>query len=353
MNNSGYEGNYRKHNTTGTGIGLSLVKDLVTLYHGIIYVDSEIDKGSEFSVILPIDISYFKNSEVDTTCSEENTKSPSEENSDIVINQEEFSSKEPSLPSILVVEDNEEIIQLIQRLLNKDYQTFCATNGEKALSVLQKKKVDLIISDIMMPGIDGVQLCRLVKNDVAYSHIPIILLTAKTEEKDRADAYESGADAFISKPFNLNVLHARIKNLLKKRENIAKEFKNHLVFEMKEMEFTDLDREFIQKAIDCVNRHIEDSNFDQQQFSDEMNISKSTLYNKLKNLTGLHTSAFITNIRMKTACQIMDQNPNIRISELAYAVGFNDPKYFSACFKKEFNIRPSEYIDRFTHKIKE
>ncbi|HAR39208.1 MAG TPA: hybrid sensor histidine kinase/response regulator, partial [Porphyromonadaceae bacterium] len=201
---------------------------------------------------------------------------------------------------------------------------------------------------VMMPEIDGIELCKLLKNNIEYSHIPIILLTAKNEEKDRADAYESGADAFISKPFNLSVLHARIKNLLRNRERIARDFKSLLVFDMKEMHFTDLDEEFLQKAIDCVNRHLDDSEFDQQQFSEEMNVSKSTLYNKLKTLTGLHTSAFITNIRMKAACRIMDQNKNIRISELAYGVGYNDPKYFSSCFKKEFNMRPSEYIERFS-----
>lgn len=248
----------------------------------------------------------------------------------------------------MVVEDNAEILQLIHRLLNRDYHVLTATNGKEAMLILEHEKIDIIVSDIMMPEMDGVELCRSLKNNIEYSHIPIILLTAKTDEKDRADAYESGADAFISKPFNLNVLHARIKNLLKSRERIARDFKNQLVFELKDLEFTNLDEEFIRKAIDCVNRHLDNTEFDQQQFSEEMNVSKSTLYNKLKTLTGLNTSAFITNIRLKAACRIMDQNRNIRISDLAYAVGFNDPKYFSSCFKKEFNMRPSEYIERFS-----
>jgi len=191
----------------------------------------------------------------------------------------------------------------------------------------------------------------MLKSDIEYSHIPIILLTAKTDEKDRAEAYESGADAFISKPFNLNVLHARIKNLLKSRERVAHDFKSQLVFDMKEMNITNLDETFLQKAIDCVNHHLDDSEFDQKQFSEEMGVSKSTLYNKLKSLTGLNTSAFITNIRLKAACRIMDQNRQIRISELAYAVGFNDPKYFSSCFKKQFNMRPTEYLERFTGSV--
>lgn len=345
-----YEGDYRRHKTTGTGIGLSLVKDLVTLSHGTIEVVSEPGQGSEFIVVLPIDISYFEESEIDLS---EQTGQP-----DMVVDENEISAgtvitdkKQMKLPSVLAVEDNEEILQLIQRLLSNDYQVYTAMNGKEALLILEHEKIDLIVSDIMMPEIDGIELCKLLKSNIEYSHIPIILLTAKKDEKDRADAYESGADAFISKPFNLNVLHARIKNLLKNRERIARDFKSQLVFDMKEMNFTNLDEDFLQRAIDCVNRHLDDSSFDQQQFSEEMNVSKSTLYNKLKTLTGLNSSAFITNIRMKAACRIMNQNRGIRISDLAYAVGFNDPKYFSSCFKKEFSMRPSEYIERFSGSV--
>lgn len=345
-----YEGAYRQHGTTGTGIGLSLVKDLVTLSHGTIEVVSEPGKGSEFIVILPIDISYFDESEIDLPFNREAQE--------VIVDRPLPDIEEPlneakrgNLPAVLVVEDNEDILQLMQRLLSNEYQVYTATNGKEALVMLEHEKIDLIVSDIMMPEIDGIELSRMIKNNIEYSHIPIILLTAKTDEKDRADAYESGADAFISKPFNLNVLHARIKNLLKNRERVAHDFKSQLVFDMKEMNITNLDETFLQKAIDCVNRHLDDSEFDQQQFSEEMGVSKSTLYNKLKSLTGLNTSAFITNIRMKAACRIMDQNRNIRISELAYAVGFNDPKYFSSCFKKEFNMRPTEYLERFSGSI--
>ena len=157
-----------------------------------------------------------------------------------------------------------------------------------------------------------------------------------------------GADAFISKPFNLAVLHARIRNLLKYKERKAHDFKNQLVFEIKELDYTSIDEDFMQRAIDCVNRHLEDSDFDQPQFVEEMGTSKSTLYKKLKSLTGLNTSAFIRNIRLKAACRIMEEKgSSVRISDLAYAVGFNDPKYFSSCFKKEFGMLPTEYQERF------
>lgn len=358
-----YEGQYRKHHTTGTGIGLSLVKDLAALSHGTVSVESDLGAGSEFTVVLPIDISYFNDSEIDRSSPEESedqvdNKMPRGEGDD----PEESGSTETGAPekskeearaAVLVVEDNEEILQLIQKLLARDYQVYTALNGKEALLIMEHEKVDIIVTDIMMPEMDGIELCKRLKNDINYSHIPLIMLTAKSDEKDRAIAYESGADAFISKPFNLKVLHARIRNLLKSRERIATDFKSQLVFEIKDLNVTNLDEEFLQNAIECVNRYLDDSSFDQQQFSEEMNVSKSTLYNKLKTLTGLNTSAFITNIRMKAACQIMDQNRNIRVSDLAYAVGFNDPKYFSACFKKEFNMRPTEYLERFTDTVKE
>lgn len=214
--------------------------------------------------------------------------------------------------------------------------------------MLENEDIDLIVSDVMMPEMDGMEFCKYVKGKLEISHIPVILLTAKNKEEDRAEAYEVGADAFISKPFNLSVLHARIRNLLKYKERMAHEFKKQLVFELKDLNYTSLDEDFMQRAIDCVNNHLEDCEFDQPQFADEMKTSKSTLYKKLKSLTGLNTSAFIRNVRLKSACRIMEEKGNsIRVSELAYAVGFNDPKYFSACFKKEFGVLPSEYLDQF------
>lgn len=244
--------------------------------------------------------------------------------------------------------DTSEILQLIEKLLGKHYHVLTASNGMNALHVVKGKLVDIIISDIMMPEMDGIELCKTLKGTIEYSHIPIILLTAKTEEKDRATAYESGADAYISKPFSINVLQARIKNLLISRERVASAFKGQPVIELKNLKFTDLDKEFLQNAIDCVNKHLNSVAFDQELFAKEMNVSKSTLYNKLKTLTDLNTSAFITNIRLKAACEIMNQNPNIRIADLAYDVGFNDPKYFSSCFKKEFTMRPSEYLEKIS-----
>lgn len=340
-----YEGDYRKFNTIGTGIGLSLTKDLVELHGGSIRVESEIGRGTTFLVSLPIVRDFFKEEEID-----EEAVIPAQK----AVTYEEVDAAHPvgeereKSHSILVLEDNEELLQLMVKLLGRDYRVFTAENGKEGIVVVENEDIDLIVSDIMMPEMDGIEFCKYVKAKLEISHIPVILLTAKNKEEDRAEAYEVGADAFLSKPFNLTVLHARIKNLLKYKERMAHDFKNQLVFEAKDLNYTSLDEGFMQRAIDCVYRHLEDCEFDQPQFIEDMGTSKSTLYKKLKSLTGLNTSSFIRNIRLKASCQIMEEKGyNVRISELAYAVGFNDPKYFSSCFKKEFGMLPSEYMERF------
>ena len=346
-----YEGDYRKFNTIGTGIGLSLTKDLVELHGGTISVESEVDHGTEFMVRIPIERSYYDEEQIDDEAISlmQNPVNYEDTQEDADVETQEVTIK---ANTILLVEDNGELLHLMTKLLSRKYNVFTAQNGKEGIAVLEKEDVDLIVSDVMMPEMDGIEFCKYVKGHLEMSHIPMILLTAKNKEEDRAEAYEIGADAFISKPFNLTVLHARIRNLLKYKERMARDFKNQIVFEVKDLNYTSLDEDFIQRAIHCVNNHLEDPNFDQAQFADEMRTSKSTLYKKLKSLAGLNTSSFIRNVRLKAACRIMEEKgTNVRVSELAYAVGFNDPKYFSSCFKKEFDMLPSEYIERFIQNV--
>ena len=334
-----YEGDYRKYNTTGTGIGLSLTKDLVELHKGTITVKSEKGQGTEFIVHLPIGHSYFEQEQIDE---EPATETEREEET-----ESEITDKDTIAKTILVVEDNKELLQLMKQLLRHTYQVIMAHNGQEAIAIVDNEEVDLIVTDVMMPVMNGIELCKYMKGRLEYSHIPIILLTAKNLEEDRAEAYEVGADAFISKPFHTSVLRARIRNLLKKREQTVYDFRKQLIFDAKELEYTNLDKDFVQRAVDCVNRHLTEEGFDQSQFADEMDTSKSTLYRKLKSLTGMSTSGFIRNVRLKAACRLMEeQKENIRVSELAYATGFSDPKYFSVCFKKEFGVSPTEYFEQ-------
>ena len=350
-----YEGDYRKFKTIGTGIGLSLVRDLIVLHHGTISVESEEGKGTVFTVNLPVLRMSYAEDEIEEslptnaeeTRNELMTEEFKDDISDDIEEENEESVTPKALRSLLIVEDNEELLQLMTKLLGADYIIHTANNGKEAVEVVEQEEIDLIVSDVMMPEMDGIEFCQYIKNKFETSHIPVILLTAKNKEEDRVEAYESGADGFISKPFNLSVLHARISNLLRSRERMGKDFKKQLVFEAKELNYTSVDEDFLQRAIDCVNRHLDEPEFDQARLLEEMHMAKSTFFRKLKSLTGLSYVSFIRNIRMKAACRIMEEQKHIRISELAYAVGYNDPRYFSNSFKKEFGMLPSEYLERF------
>lgn len=341
-----YEGDYRRFNTIGTGIGLSLTKDLVTLHKGDISVESEVGKGTVFCVKIPVAPDFYTDSEIDDY---NYVSTPT--NFQLIDNKQVIKTQKEKEHTLLLIEDNEELLQVMVKLLSREYNIFTAANGREGIRILEDEHIDLAISDIMMPEMDGIDFCKQVKNSFKISHVPIILLTAKNREEDRIAAYDSGADGFITKPFNLNVLHSKIKNLLKSKERAVKEFNKQFVIEYGSANYTSLDEKFLNRAVECVHEHIDDADFDQQQFANALNISNSTLYKKLKSLTGHNTSSFITAIRLNTACKIIEEKKKkIRVSELAYAVGFNDPKYFSACFKKEFGMIPSEYLENILSK---
>jgi YesN/AraC family two-component response regulator len=249
----------------------------------------------------------------------------------------------------LLVEDNIELLMLMYNLLKHEYYISTAQNGREALEVVAKTDLDLIISDVMMPEMDGNELTRHIKEDPNTSHLPIILLTAKTQESDRKQSMLLGADDYITKPFKMRDLKLRITNIIENRKRIRREFKASTVEESRQkakMPSPTADELFLKKAIDCVYNHLDDSDFDRDAFASDMSTSASTLYNKLRSITGMNVSAFIRNIRMKEAKRLAQTQPDLRVSDLAYKVGFKDPKYFSTCFKKEFGLQPSEFIEQ-------
>ncbi len=358
-----YDGDYRKAHTVGTGIGLSLVKNLVDLHHGNIFVDSVKGEGTTFTVILPIQQTAYTAGEMEDGIANTSNgqvtaeSSPSAANNALhqttqgdenaenkAVQGKEHSDEDVS--TILIVEDNEDMQFLLQQHLAKQYHVITANSADEALPLLEEHAIQLIVSDIMMPGMNGYEFCSKIKSTFEYCHIPVLLITAKQTAADTIMGYESGADAYLTKPIDLGVLDSIVASQLQRLKRTVVDYRKQLVFDAKELNYTSMDEKFLQQAIDCVNKHIADFDFSLNTFVSEMNMSRTTLTDKLKSLTGQTPVAFVNNIRLNMAARIVDEKGKTRVSDLAFAVGFNDPKYFSTLFKKKFGVSPLEYARR-------
>ena len=332
-----YSMDYRKDTKSkGTGIGMALVKALVDLHKGSVQVESTLGTGTTFVVTIPIN---------------ERSYTEAERLSKSFTPQEMPACNRPDEQKrILIVEDNAELRHVIALQLARLYTVDTASNGVEAQQKLADHAYDLIVTDWMMPEMDGTELCRYVKTNIEYSHIPVIMLTAKSSIEDKITSYDLGADAFISKPFEVSLLVSRIENLMKGKERLIRNYaQSEDSVQLKSITYTSLDERFIRNAVKIVEENISNEEFSLDDFVDVMNVSKSTLYRKIKSLTGMSTNEFIKDIRLKHACRIM-QGKRMSISEIAYMVGFGQPKYFTYCFKKKYGILPSEYMDRHVGK---
>ncbi len=363
-----FDGDYRKQNMPGTGIGLSLTHDLVKLHHGDIQCESQEGEGTTFTLTLPIRKSAYAPDEIDNSDkpnavnqeairqASQETKQDSQPASDdkpklTPVRQSIFIRKNVS--KILVVEDNEELLVLMLQVLSKNYHVFTAKNGKQAMSIIMKEKLDLVVSDVMMPIMDGIELTKQLKSDKSFWQLPIILLTAKNKEEDKTEAYAVGADAYITKPFKFDELEVRINALLANRKKMIEKIQAEISLQTSAedeaqaaLHLSNPDQAFITRATEVVIQHLADGDYNREAFAKDMAMGESTLYNKVKATTGQTVIAFITSIRLKEAQRIIRSNPNILISDVATQVGFNTPKYFSKCFKKEFGIFPKEYAEQ-------
>lgn len=344
-----YEGEYRRFHTSGTGIGLSLTKDLVTLHHGRIEVSSTVEGGNTFTIIVPVGKEAFSEEEIDEAISQDEVwdmeKDVTLDTASVDILSLENSGKEDRRkPVLLLVEDNEELSEVVARRLSEYFEVIKASCAELAWDEIGQHEIDIVVTDVMMQGMNGFDLCRKIKDTFETSHIPVIIITACSTAMDRVKGYEVGADGYLCKPLNMEVLLAKIANLLKKRDTSGGDSRKKLVFEAKEVNYTSQDEAFLRKAVECVNAHLSDLDFDTAQFVAELGVSRSTCNDRLKELTGMTPLSFISSIRLQAAFRMMQEKKKIRISDLAYAVGFNDPKYFSQCFKKKFGFLPKEYM---------
>jgi DNA-binding response OmpR family regulator len=320
----------------GSGIGLSITKEFVKLHGGIITVESEVNAGSCFTVLIPVVQIHSAATHPDIDKVIESL----ERESDELITIEQSAHKKPLL---LLVEDNEDFRVYLKDNLKITYQIIEAQNGRDGLEQALKYLPDLIVSDIMMPEMDGIELCKKVKADRTISHTPVILLTARTNEEQKMEGFEIGADDYITKPFNFDILQSRIKNLIHQREIFHKDFRKLIEVKASDIKITSMDERLIQNAIKFVEQNISDADFSVEDLSHELGMSRVHLYKKLLSLTGKAPLEFIRTIRLQRASQLLEKS-QLTISEVAYKVGFNSPKYFAKYFKEEFGMLPSAYL---------
>lgn len=327
---------------SGTGIGLYLCKRIIQLHNGKIEVRNQASGGASFRFIIPIERRMTSVVSLDGESIEMTPASQTDEN-DVI--SEDISKGKPVL---LIVEDNSDMRQYIRSILSDEFNVLEAPNGVVGLEVTNRYLPDLIISDIMMPEMDGMEFCKRVKTTFTTSHIPIILLTAKSSTDTQIESFQLGADAFLVKPFDEDLLKAIIRNLSEKRKRIQLNFAENMDPETLNFDSESLDKKFIDKALRVVKENYTNPDFDVTEFMDAMGISRSLLHKKLKNLAGQSASRFIRIYRLNIARELIIKNQinhSLNISEIAYEVGFNDPKYFTRCFTKHFGIQPSSFFD--------
>jgi DNA-binding response OmpR family regulator/anti-sigma regulatory factor (Ser/Thr protein kinase) len=331
----------------GTGLGLALTKELVELHKGQIKVESSEGKGSTFTVTLPLGKDHLKPEEIiegkvetEKVIPEEVESSPEYEEQKVRSEIEVITETEKLL--LLIVEDNADVRNYIKGNLKEEFRIFEAVDGEDGLNQAVDHIPDLIISDVMMPKMDGFEMCDKIKNDENTSHIPIIMLTAKATSKDKIDGYKTGADEYIMKPFDTEVLRARINNLIQQRTRLREHFKKEGILQINDSDITSTDKTFLKKSLDIINKHISDETFSVDVFAEEIAMSKSQLRRKLVALVGESPGDLVRRIRLTKAAKLIEQNFG-NISEIAAEVGFNNPSNFAHIFKKHFGVPPSEY----------
>ncbi|WP_314271134.1 substrate-binding domain-containing protein [Capnocytophaga sputigena] len=331
----------------GSGIGLALVQALVASHNGTISVESTEGEGTTFLIRLPFSQEQVSAKAVyDSNYIETHLDLlPSLPASDEKLKLPTVVPSAPEKPTVLIVEDNEDMRQFIRYILSDSYNLIEAENGEEGFEVAKKHLPDVVISDVMMPKTDGFDLCQLLKTNVATNHIPVILLTAYALDEQKQVGFESGADAYISKPFNVKLLKTRVRKLIENRKKIRESFSNFLLNETKQETLGKVEQQFITDFTQYVENSIANPELNIDEIADALGLSRSNLYRKIKSLTDYSPNELIRTIRVKYAKQLLNSKAK-SISEVAYEVGFSSPSYFAKCFKDFYNESPTEYLER-------
>jgi len=341
------EGSWQ-HSSGGTGIGLSLTRELVGLQHGHIRVVSTEGKGSTFTIVLPMGKEHLGKNEY---LIEDKDDLEDAGIANVVIASGAFENRpaeeggleeQDGKPKILVVEDSEDVRGHLLDNLEDQFNMQEAVDGEEGLSLATSTIPDIIITDLMMPRMDGVELCKKIKTDERTSHIPVIMLTAKATVESRIEGLETGADAYMTKPFNMQELQTRLKSLIEQRKKLRERFSKETELGPSDIAVTSVDEKFLNKAIQIIEENLGDCDFDVTAMTGEIGMSRMQLFRKLKALTNQTPSEFIRTIRLKRAAQLLKKNFG-NVAEITYEVGFNNLSYFAKCFRELYGVSPSEY----------
>ena len=347
----------------GSGIGLSLVKELVELHRWEIEVESEEFKGTTFIITVPMSEDYLDQNQKMLDESS-NIKSAVQKKTGI-LNDENINNKKAnenahiknaelsndvinynnSLSIVLVVEDSDDVREYIKSLLEKEFNIMEAHNGEEGLKILKDNEIEIVISDIMMPVMDGIEFCKQIKSDFVTSHLPVILLTAKASQESKIEGLETGADDYISKPFNSKEFIARVKNILDQRKRLREKFSKEIIFQPEAVTVNSLDKRFLEKSLSVVEANIFNQNFDLEMFAKEMFLSRSQLHRKMIAITGQAPGEFIRIFKLKKAAQLILEK-RLSVTQIALEVGFNSPSHFTKAFQQYFNCLPSEFVEK-------
>ncbi len=336
----------------GTGIGLALIKELIEMQKGTIRVESEEKKGSCFIISLPVIINPSNSGEMIEVLDEAGSTPRQFKHFEltdgheyIFNNQDQKDDAHPDKrkPVILIVEDEAEVRTFIRDYLGSGYNIYEAADGRTGFEKSVRYNPDIIISDLIMPVMDGIEMCQKIKSDLRTSHIPVIMLTARSSLENKIEGLATGADAYIEKPFSTDLLETQVINILENRKILRNKFSKELVIKPSDITITSVDAAFLQKAIEVVEKHISDFDYDSKEFCREIGMSRSQLHRKLKGLTAQSASEFIRTLRLKRAASMLSQS-HLPVEEVSYRVGFKSPAYFTKCFKKHFGKTPTEFL---------
>ena len=343
--------NQNKGANAGTGIGLALTKSIVQMHHGTINVESELNQGSSFTVKLLLGRKCFEN-DLEVTFTKKSELATVQEHS---LPDKEFIEKIDSLVAdypkgdnerkhkVLIVEDNAELLHTLEEIFSPLYQVITAQNGEEGLQLISEELPDIIVSDVMMPVMSGTEMCKKIKNNLNLCHIPVVLLTALDTVEQNIEGLSRGADDYITKPFNAKILLVRCNNLIRNRLLIQNRFAKDTVAEVDLLATNPVDKNFLDKVTKIVDQYLDNEDLDIAVLCRELGVGRTLLHTKFKALTGMTPNEFILNYKLKKAALMLKNEPHLQIGEISDRLGFGSPRYFTRCFKHQFNTTPVEY----------